>query len=79
MLSSVDSSFEGAILFQNAVSIHAIASLWNDLLTPSAYLPFSLVIPERHDSMTLFLLSFLHVKCSSMISLILLDGSFTFI
>lgn len=41
--------------------------------------PNSFVISGRRDSMILFLLSFLHVKCSSIISLILLDGSFTFI
>lgn len=47
-------------------SCRCISLEWSS--TPSAYLLFSLVIPERHDSMTLFLLSFLHVKCSSVIS-----------
>lgn len=45
------------------------------LLTYHFPKPSSFVISGRRDSMILFLLSFLHVKCSSMISLILLDGS----
>ena len=40
ILSYVDSCFEGGMLFQNYVSIHAVASLWHGFLTHFAHLAF---------------------------------------